>query len=375
MKDTDSKELKAKRNCLLVLRNKKVNIFDGTNSLIDCFSESGYYFDKITYVAYDKPDEIVRSLIDGKENYENFVIYCPVQMDETVKKFVNALYSSQFNELGILKSGKSNAFILFSDTENRLRFDDIKSVLDSKYKVKYGKAYVKTVGASAQTINSAISAAINCNPEKAEAVVNSVNFNVRDSYGDSTVELVYSEEIPKSTFDLVFRTLVNSLEQYVYSIENYSLAERLVQLLKLRRMKISVAESFTGGGIGNRLVEISGVSEVYFEGLNTYSNEAKNLRLGVSEATLRQYGAVSEQTAREMAEGLIKSGNCDISIATTGIAGPKSDNTNKPVGLMYIAIGLKDHTEVYRYNLKGTREQITETAINLALFLAYKTIK
>lgn len=155
----------------------------------------------------------------------------------------------------------------------------------------------------------------------------------------------------------------------------YVPAEKLIGFLKLRGMKISVAESFTGGGISKRLVEISGVSEVYFEGLNTYSNESKILRLGVKQTTLQKYGAVSEQTAREMAEGLIKGGNCDICIATTGIAGPKSDNTNKPVGLAYIAIGLKDGTDVYEFNLKGDREQITETAINIALFLAYKTLK
>ena len=159
------------------------------------------------------------------------------------------------------------------------------------------------------------------------------------------------------------------------SAEEYVSADKLVELLKQRGMKISVAESFTGGGISKRLVEISGVSEVYFEGLNTYSNESKMQRLGVKQETLQQFGAVSAQTAREMAEGLINGGNCDISISTTGIAGPKSDNTNKPVGLAYIAIGLKDRTDVYEFNLKGDRGQITETAINIALSLAYKTLK
>ena len=371
----DKDELKAKRNCLLVLRNKKINIFDGAENIVKGFAVGGYYFDKINYVAFDKPDEIVRSLIDGKENYENFIIFCPAEMEETLKKFVTALYKSEFNELGILKSGKSNAFILFSDRENRLRSEDINNILDKKYGLKHERAYVKTIGAPAQAIGKAIEDAIKVNSEKTETVKKLVDFNVSENFGECTIEVIYSDEIPKSIFDNVFRTLVNSLDEYVYSVENFKLAERLVQLLKLRRMKISVAESFTGGGVGKKLVEIPGASEVYREGLNTYSNEAKIGRLGVGEDTLRRCGAVSEETAAQMAEGLINSGNCDISIATTGIAGPKSDNTNKPVGLIFIAIGLKERVEVYKYNLKGTREQITETAINLALFLAYKTLK
>jgi nicotinamide-nucleotide amidase len=76
-----------------------------------------------------------------------------------------------------------------------------------------------------------------------------------------------------------------------------------------------------------------------------------------------------------MAEGLINTGNCDLSISTTGIAGPKSDNTNKPVGLNYIAIGTKDGVNVYKFNTAGDRKTVTETAINHALFLAYKSIK
>ena len=103
---------------------------------------------------------------------------------------------------------------------------------------------------------------------------------------------------------MLFRS--KTLNNYIYAMENISLAKRLFQILQLRRLKISVAESFTGGGLGKKLVDVPGISEVYFEGLNTYSNEAKTERLGVNELTLKQYGAVSEQTAYEMAEGLLK---------------------------------------------------------------------
>jgi PncC family amidohydrolase len=151
--------------------------------------------------------------------------------------------------------------------------------------------------------------------------------------------------------------------------------EQLVNALKLRRRKLSVAESFTGGGIAKRITSVSGASEVYFEGLNTYNENAKIKRLGVSEYTLRTLGAVSDQTAYEMAYGLLNTGDCDIAVATTGLAGPKSDRSQLPVGLCYIAVGTKERIRVYRYIFEGDRQEITEKAINYALFLAYKQIK
>ena len=123
------------------------------------------------------------------------------------------------------------------------------------------------------------------------------------------------------------------------------------------------------------MVGVSGISEVYFEGLNTYSNEAKISRLNVNVDTLRIFGAVSKETAAQMAEGLISTDNCDVAVSTTGIAGPKSDNTKKPVGLLYIAVADGAQTQVYEYNLNGTRKSITQTAINLALFAVFKKLK
>ena len=231
----------------------------------------------------------------------------------------------------------------------------------------YLRAYIKTVGAPNDKISDAIA--------KAKEVCADADFCVSEAYGDCTVEIIYAPDMPKSALDGIMRAVLMVINDYVYALEDITLAERFVQLLKLRKMRISVAESFTGGGVGKKLVEVPGVSEVFFEGLNTYSNESKKMRLGVKETTLKQYGAVSKQTAAEMAEGLIMTGNCDVSISTTGIAGPNSDNTNKPVGLFYIGIATKENVQVYEYNLKGSRKSITETAINFALFLAYKSIK
>lgn len=228
-------------------------------------------------------------------------------------------------------------------------------------------AYIKTVGAPSAKISEALS--------KAKEVCKDIDFCTTENYGECHIEIIYNCDMPEVQFESILRAALGVLNDYVYALEDVSLSEMFVKLLKLRKMTISVAESFTGGGLSKRLVEIPGVSEVFFEGLNTYSNQSKVERLGVRVQTLEKYGAVSEQTAAEMAEGLISGGNCDVSISTTGIAGPNSDNTNKPVGLFYIGVATKDGVKVYKYNLTGSRKDITETAINYALFLAFKSIK
>lgn len=358
---------RTKKNCLLVFRNKKINVFDGAEGLISAFSGLGYYFDKIAYIAYDRAEEIVNALKDGRVNYENLFIYCPYSMDNTLKAFLNALYAAEFNEKGILNSSTDHIFLLYSDKENELNYSDIKLILDNKYGQKYEKSYVKVYGVSVSHLNSVI--------YQAKTKCAEIDFSISESYGDFRIEITYPNSISKEIFDSVMRIIVSGLNENIYAMEDVSLAERLYQLLKLRRAKISVAESFTGGGIGKKLVEIPGISEVYCEGLNTYSNESKISRLGVKEFTLDRYGAVSEQTAYEMAEGLKKNSHCDVCIATTGIAGPASDSTSKPVGLVYIAVVVGEDFSVFEYNLSGNRENITNTAINLALFHTYKLLK
>ena len=126
---------------------------------------------------------------------------------------------------------------------------------------------------------------------------------------------------------------------------------------------------------GRALTRVSGASEVYFEGLNTYNEKSKQERLGVTQFTVKQRGTVSAETAYEMAAGLLATGNCDFAVATTGVAGPKPDEKGNPLGLCYIAVGTREQIFINRYQLSGDRDTISETAINLALFLAYKELK
>ncbi|MBO5328101.1 MAG: CinA family protein [Clostridia bacterium] len=330
------------------------------------FSSNGYWFDKVVTVSYDSNEEITRQLNEVKNYYDNAIILHPDEMAETLKKYLQNQYATTFVYNQISSGGKT-LFLISNAQSLSLVAEEVIKSLNAKYSVKYQKSYIKTVGASKTEINTAIA--------KAKNISSDLEFNVYGEYGDDTIEILYTDKTTKMVLDGVIRIFVTLLGEYVYALENVTLAERLYQLLTLRRMKIAVAESFTGGGVGQKLVEVPGISQVFYEGLNTYSNQSKIQRLGVEESTISHHGAVSDETAYQMAAGLISQGNCDISIATTGIAGPKSDNTNKPVGLCYIAIGLKESVFVYKYVLNGNRERITKTAINYALFLAYKQIK
>ena len=353
-------------NCLVVLKNKKL-LSENCEyfACLKAFASEGLYFDKTAVIGYDCSRDIVAQLKDCRENYSNSVVLCPRSMEGALKEYLQPLYGATFDTGGAIE-GAASVYIIF-DGDAQQRLAAVAHRISVRQGKRYGKSYIKTVSAPRSAVLKAVENAKKINP--------ALECNIYESFGDCTIEVVYSESDTKMQVDEVVRTFVTELDDYIYALEDISLAQRLFQLLKLRRMKISCAESFTGGGVGQRLVEVPGISEVYFEGLNTYSNEAKIARLGVDEMTIKSTGAVSAETAFEMAEGLIKQGNCDVSIATTGIAGPKSDNTRKPVGLCYIAIGLKEGVSVYKFNLVGDRRNITNTAINLALFLAYKRIK
>lgn len=151
--------------------------------------------------------------------------------------------------------------------------------------------------------------------------------------------------------------------------------KELIKELKNQEKTISVAESCTGGLISKMITDVSGASEVYGMGVTTYSNEAKMKLLGVNRETLEKFGAVSEETVREMAVGALKLAGSDISISVSGIAGPKSDNTNKPVGMVCIGIATADRCFSKTFYFKGTRKQIRNLSAKTAIELALSELK
>jgi len=139
--------------------------------------------------------------------------------------------------------------------------------------------------------------------------------------------------------------------------------------LKKQHLTVATAESCTGGLLAHTLTNISGSSEYFEYGIVSYSNESKIKLLHVSKKILQSYGAVSEQTAEAMAKGIQKEAGVDIGISTTGIAGPTGGTKEKPVGLVYIAIAIKEGVVVKKYHFSGDRLQNKELSCTAALTL------
>jgi len=155
----------------------------------------------------------------------------------------------------------------------------------------------------------------------------------------------------------------------------HSNAKKLYDILNRKSLTIATAESCTGGMIGMTLTSVPGMSECYGYGVITYANEAKERLLCVSHTTLIEYGAVSRETACEMADGVIKLSNSDIAISVTGIAGPGGGTKEKPVGLVYIGIAQKGKaTKVYKNNFAGSRDDVREKTVIRALELAIQAL-
>lgn len=148
----------------------------------------------------------------------------------------------------------------------------------------------------------------------------------------------------------------------------------IAALLEERNLTITTAESCTGGLIAATLVNVPGISGQFKEGYITYSNEAKEKLLGVSHETLERFGAVSVQTAEEMAKGARQSAGADVSVISTGIAGPDGGTDEKPAGLVYVACCYRDEVTVERHLFEGDRQAVRRASAAAALDLVKRKI-
>ncbi|PZO88133.1 MAG: damage-inducible protein CinA [Micavibrio aeruginosavorus] len=155
----------------------------------------------------------------------------------------------------------------------------------------------------------------------------------------------------------------------------HSLVEELSLLLLNKNLRLASAESCTGGMIAAAITDRAGSSALFERGFVTYANEAKIEELGVQSATIETYGAVSEQTAIEMAQGALKNSHADIAVSVTGIAGPGGGTDLKPVGLVYIGIAQHNKNAIaYKNNFDGDRRSIRQATVEKALELLIETL-
>ena len=194
-------------------------------------------------------------------------------------------------------------------------------------------------------------------------------FLVKD-YG-TLIRLQTKIENKKNVAKIV-KKLYNRISEFIIGEDDDRIENTIYECLNSgeKPLTISTAESCTGGMIASKLIEVPGISTNFIEGIVSYSNEAKIKRLKVKKETLEKYGAVSEEVAREMLAGL----KTDVGISTTGIAGPGGGTKDKPVGLVYIGIKVKNEVKVFKRELKGDRNKIRQRAMVHALYNLLKIL-
>lgn len=179
----------------------------------------------------------------------------------------------------------------------------------------------------------------------------------------------------KKAVDDMSQRVMDIIGEYVYSQDNEDLKDVVGRLLISKNITVSCAESCTGGLFAGTLTDIPGISCVFDRGIVTYSNKAKMEELGVKEDTLETFGAVSSQTAAEMAQGLAEKTGSDLCISVTGIAGPDGGSLRKPVGTAYVGIRWKGNTEIIKIQRRNVNRKWNRNyAVLSMLYEIYKRI-
>ena len=184
-----------------------------------------------------------------------------------------------------------------------------------------------------------------------------------------------SEDEAKNIIKPIAKKIKSRFGNRIYSTKTKETLEMaVVRLLEKHDLTLSTAESCTGGLLAGRIINVPGVSEVFKEGFITYTNKSKRKTLNVSKGTLKKYGAVSTQTAKEMATGAIFASASDVSVAVTGIAGPDGGTEAKPVGLVYIACYVDEKIKIEEHRFQGDRQQVREQSVTAALDLLRRVV-
>lgn len=183
-----------------------------------------------------------------------------------------------------------------------------------------------------------------------------------------------SEEEAKKLIKPLKDEVYSRLGDAVYNTGDTTLQDTVAKMLVNKDMTIGVSESCTGGLLSSKLIEYPGISKVFLEGAVTYSNEAKMRTLNVKKETLEKFGAVSHETAKEMAEGIAKRSGARIGVSTTGIAGPTGGTEEKPVGLVYFGIYVDGEVKSYKHIFTGDRNSVRNRASMTALDIIRRSL-
>jgi len=190
----------------------------------------------------------------------------------------------------------------------------------------------------------------------------------------SITSLFHDREQGRLRVEETAREVEALLGKAAFGRDQDTLEGRVVDLLKRNGQRLAIAESCTGGLVSAMITAVPGCTDVFLEGAVTYSNDAKERRLGVDPALLTRHGAVSAEVACAMALGMARSSGAEVAVSITGIAGPGGGTETKPVGLVYLGISLEGRTESRRLNLPGDRHEVQLRAARSALDLVRRAL-
>ena len=351
-----------------VLRNK-FNAVSAVryHAVTDALLSGGVPLEEVALLAYDDPTLVVESLRRLIGGYEGVFLVCDKILVPSAREAIHAASGITLDGDYAATDDRFVALLPAGERGAALVKDIVIPAIDARRRQSYHSVVLRTVSAPPERLLRAVA-------DAQDEAGDRLTIRTSEEYGVGRIEVVYDKDTPKVVADEVVRLLASELEHYLYAMEDVDISARLFEALKLHRIKISTAESFTGGGVASAIISNAGASKVFYEGIVCYDESSKEERLGVAEYTIKSKGAASDETAYEMAVGLLKEGKCDLAIATTGVAGPLSDGSGKPAGTCYLAVGTQERVRVYEFHLEGDRESVTKRAVNLALFLAYKEI-
>ncbi|ERM92346.1 damage-inducible protein CinA [Caldanaerobacter subterraneus subsp. yonseiensis KB-1] len=186
---------------------------------------------------------------------------------------------------------------------------------------------------------------------------------VGDGYVTLRITAKGKEEEVHEMISQVEKKIREILGDYIYAVDDEEMEKIVIKLLQKRGFTLATAESCTGGLLAKKITDVPGASKVFNLGVVTYSNEAKEKVLGVKKSTLDVHGAVSPETAKEMAENVRVLAKSDLGLSTTGIAGPSGGSPEKPVGLVYVGFATPEKTYVKKLMLSGNRDRIRTRSI------------
>lgn len=243
--------------------------------------------------------------------------------------------------------------------------ENVMHMLNSRCKIFYTTDVFRTFGKSKQHLYERLKKQI-----KNRSRINFSFYPIECGY---EVDVRYSNKMQHAVVEEVIADVKDILSDCIYAFDDTSLPEQVVRLLLKQNKTICIGESFTGGAIASEITLCENASKTLREGTVCYTNESKIERLGVKRETIDEYGAVSVQTVYEMAVNLLHQSGCDISLATSGNAGPTSEKEND-VGHCYIAIGAADGVHIFEHKFSGDRKTVTRHGVMYALYHLYEKL-